>query len=251
MHQNHKGFLSQNCLFACNFLLLFIYALTGWEGSATDARIWEDAVEHDLIIPVGKYFLTNAGFPLCDQLLIPYRGVHYHLAEWGRANIRPTTKEELFNLRHTSACNVIERIFGVLKHQFCILLLAPKYSLEIQAQIPAALCAVHNFIRVHDSNEGEHPSGPDSNDNFCRAGEVYSAENEPLHGQNSSPAALCCDAIAQAMWDHYLQVCNDRIARGKEVIDEYSDGSEDKYLDRSDFVDDYFIGDEGELSDIE
>ena len=41
----------------------------------------------------------------------------------------------------------------------------------------------------------------------------------------------------------YLQVCNDRIVRGKEVID--------KYLDRSDFVDDYFVGDEGELSDIE
>lgn len=191
----------QNCLFACNFLLLFIYALTGWEGSATDARIWEDAVEHDLIIPVGKYFLADVGFPLCDRLLIPYRGVRYHL-EWGCANIRPTTKEELFNLQHASARNVIERIFGVLKHRFCILLLAPEYSLEIQARIPAALCAVHNFIRVHDSNKGEHPSGPDSDDDFCLAGEVYSAENEPPHGRNSSPAALCRDAIAQAMWDH-------------------------------------------------
>ena len=53
------------------------------------------------------------------------------------------------------------------------------------------------------------------------------------------------------MWDHYLQVCNDRIVRGKEVIDEYLDWSEDEYLDRSDFMDDYFVGDEGELSDIE
>ena len=80
---------------------------------------------------------------------------------------------------------------------------------------------------------------------------MYSAENEPLHGRNSSPAALRCDAIAQAMWDHYLQVCNDRIARGEEVIDEYLDGSKDEYLDGSDFMDDYFVGDEGELSDIE
>ena len=31
---NHKGFISMNCLFACNFALKFIYALTGWEGSA-------------------------------------------------------------------------------------------------------------------------------------------------------------------------------------------------------------------------
>ena len=113
------------------------------------------------------------------------------------------------------------------------------------------LCAVHNFIWVHDSNEGEHLSGPDSNDDFCCAGEVYSAENEPLHGQNSSPAALHCETIAQAMWDHYLQVCNDRIARGEEVNDEYLEGSEDESLDGSDFIDDYFIGDEGELSDIE
>ena len=71
-HQNRKGWFSQNCLFACNFCLVFIYALTGWEGSATDARVWEDALEHDLIIPAGKYFLADAGFPLCDQLLVPY-----------------------------------------------------------------------------------------------------------------------------------------------------------------------------------
>ena len=143
-----------------------------------------------------------------------------------------------------SVHNVIECIFGVLKHWFRILLLAPEYLLEIQAQIPAALCAVHNFIWVHDSNKGEHLSGPEfSDDNFCHAGEVYSAENQPLHGQNSSPATLHHDAIAQAMWDHYLQVCSDGIVRGEEV--------EDEYLDGSDFVDDYLTGDEGELSDIE
>ena len=94
--KNCKGFLSQNCLFTCNFFFLFIYALTGWEGSATDAHIREDAVKHDLIISAGKYFLTNAGFPLCNWLLVPYQGVCYHLVEWGHANIRPRTKEELF-----------------------------------------------------------------------------------------------------------------------------------------------------------
>jgi len=34
---NRKGFISQNCLFTCDFNMLFTYALTGWEGSATDA----------------------------------------------------------------------------------------------------------------------------------------------------------------------------------------------------------------------
>jgi hypothetical protein len=40
--------------------------------------------------------------------------------------------------------NVIEHIFGVIKQHFHILLLAPKYSIKIQAQIPSTLCAIHN-----------------------------------------------------------------------------------------------------------
>ena len=40
----------------------------------------------DFHIPVGKYYLTDAGFPAYDALLVPYCGVQYHLAEWGCAN---------------------------------------------------------------------------------------------------------------------------------------------------------------------
>ena len=66
------GYISQNCLFACQFSLQFCYALTGWEGSATDARIWDDAINHDFMVPKGKYYLADAGFPACEQLLLPY-----------------------------------------------------------------------------------------------------------------------------------------------------------------------------------
>ena len=88
VYRNRKGFLSQNCLFACDSDLKFTYSLTGWEGSATDARVYEDACAYDFQIPRGKYFLADAGYPLRCGLLVPYRGVRYHLAEWGRANIR-------------------------------------------------------------------------------------------------------------------------------------------------------------------
>ncbi|KIJ19663.1 hypothetical protein PAXINDRAFT_34071, partial [Paxillus involutus ATCC 200175] len=54
---------------------------------------------------------------------------------------------------HASARNVIERIFGVLKGRFRILLLAPGYNLDIQAHIPVALCTIHNFMRIHDSDD--------------------------------------------------------------------------------------------------
>ena len=62
--------------------------LTGWEGSATDARVYEDACQKGLNVPAGKYFLADAGFPLCLELLIPFRNVRYHLAEWGSVRLR-------------------------------------------------------------------------------------------------------------------------------------------------------------------
>ena len=88
IYWNRKGFISQNCFFACSFGLQFHYALTGWEGSATDARLWHNAIDNDFVVPDGKYYLADAGFPACDELLLPYRGVRYHLAEWGRANVQ-------------------------------------------------------------------------------------------------------------------------------------------------------------------
>src|ERR1700683_3716367 len=87
-NRNRKGFLSQNCLFACSFDLKFVFAYTGWEGSATDAQVYEAALLDGLNIPEGKYYLANAGFPSCEELLIPYRSIRYHLAEWGRAGVR-------------------------------------------------------------------------------------------------------------------------------------------------------------------
>jgi hypothetical protein len=102
---------------------------------------------------------------------------------------------------------VIERIFGVLKRRFRILLLAPEYNLQIQARIPAALCAIHNFISVHDSAEDPFLTFDDDND------------NAPLDHDHQASAAAATeidepstkrDAIAQAMWDDYLAICQQR-----------------------------------------
>ena len=70
-------------------------------------------------------------------------------------------KEELFNLHHSSAHNVIEQIFGVLKHRFWILILPPAYSPKVQARIPAALGVIHNLIQELDSSEGSLPAEND------------------------------------------------------------------------------------------
>ena len=88
LYRNRKGFLSQNCLFICNFDMLFTYILTGWEGSATDSCVWADALAKGFSAPEGFYYLADAGYPHCKELLIPFRGVRYHLQEWGAAGVR-------------------------------------------------------------------------------------------------------------------------------------------------------------------
>ena len=86
MYHNHKGFLSQNCLFACSFNLKFIFGYTGWEGSAMDNQVWEVALECRLNIPGSHYFLADAGYADDPQLLLPYCDIWYHLAEWNQAS---------------------------------------------------------------------------------------------------------------------------------------------------------------------
>jgi len=112
---------------------------------------------------------------------------------------RPSDKEELFELRHASARNVIERIFGVLKRRFQILLLAPEYNRDIQARIPAALCAIHNFTTRFDPSEaslpGDTPS--DYDDTYYR---VNFAGVEP---ERASDASVYRDQLAEMTWQSY------------------------------------------------
>jgi hypothetical protein len=210
LYRNRKGFYSQNDLFCCTFSLHFTYSLTGWEGSSSDARVFEDAMTSDLVVPSGFYLLADAGFPHCKELLIPYRGKRYHLQEWGRAKLKPVDREELFNLRHAQARNCIERIFGVVKKRFRILLIAPEYKKDkgLQNRIPTALIAIHNFIRHHDHDEEKLP-GSDTDSILPSAGDTSTAL--PLPATQSAAAARRevddrRDRIAQAMWDSYQAI---------------------------------------------
>jgi hypothetical protein len=79
--RNQKGAISQNVLGACTFDLRFCYVLAGWEGSAHDGRVLQDAFSKNFHVPKGKYYLGDAGYGLSEQVLTPYRGVRYHLRE--------------------------------------------------------------------------------------------------------------------------------------------------------------------------
>jgi len=85
---NRKGGVSQNTLACCSFDMKFQYIFSGMDSCVADASMYNDACLTDLKIPEGKYYLADAGFGICDSLLVPCHGVHYHLAEWGCASVR-------------------------------------------------------------------------------------------------------------------------------------------------------------------
>ncbi|XP_058740988.1 uncharacterized protein LOC131613326 [Vicia villosa] len=111
-YRGRKDYPTQNVLAACTFDLKFTYVLAGWEGSSSDSRIIKNALtrEDKLKISQGKYYLVDAGFMLTSGLITPYRGVRYHLKEYSARN-PPQNSKELFNLRHSSLRNAIERAF--------------------------------------------------------------------------------------------------------------------------------------------
>ena len=87
-YRNQKGFLSQNVLGVCDFSMKFTYLRVGWEGTAHDARVLDDARGSDFHIPPGHFYLADAGYGLDWGVLVPYRGTRYHLREQAAAGQR-------------------------------------------------------------------------------------------------------------------------------------------------------------------
>lgn len=88
----------QNVLVAISFDLKFTYVLAGWEGSAQDSRVLNDAFARpgEFSIPKGKYYLSDAEYGNKNGILSPYRSVRYHLKEF--SDRPPKNEQELFNL---------------------------------------------------------------------------------------------------------------------------------------------------------
>lgn len=91
--------------------------------------------------------MCDNGYANSEGFLTPFKGVRYHLKEWGPANERPRDKHEMFNLRHTKARNIIERAFAVLKMRWGILRSPSFYPLKVQIRLIMCCFLLHNFIR--------------------------------------------------------------------------------------------------------
>jgi hypothetical protein len=76
------------------------------------------------------------------------------LKEWSNP---PTKMEELFNMKHSSARNIVERAFGLLKLRWGIIRNGSYYPLQTQIGIILACCYLHNLIRQQMSSDPIEP----------------------------------------------------------------------------------------------
>ncbi|GJX72400.1 putative nuclease HARBI1, partial [Tanacetum coccineum] len=203
--RGRKGYPTINVLVACTIDLKFAYVLSGWEGTASDSRIIKDALTRDdkLVIPEGKYYLVDGGLPHRSTLMAPYRGVRYHLKEY--SSRAPQNPRELFNLRHSSLRNAIERAFGVLKKRFPIIrsTTEPFYSSETQSDIFLGCCILDNFLLEEDRDK-------ELEDEVIN--EVLNAtQEEPNASRDIDAGEQIRNSIANEMWSDYLLYPNAEI----------------------------------------
>jgi hypothetical protein len=209
-YRNCKGFLSQNFLAVCDFEMRFTDGLCGWEGSVADSTLWIEAMRSGAVsVPDNKYLLGDAGFPNCDKCLTPYRGVRYHLQEWKRDNRGPQNAKELFNLRHSKLRSIIECVFGVMKNKYKLLSLPRFFKLKVQVQVAAALCVLHNImvtIREVEMNvEGLKFPIEDIEEELPPEDQQFERTGYNITARERMAASLRRDAIADAMWEQYVQ----------------------------------------------
>jgi hypothetical protein len=111
-------------------------------------------------------------------------------------NCRPMNAKELFNLRHSSLRNVVERIIGVWKKRFHVLRDYNDYPMDFQAKLIPALTCVHNFIRIYDPTDDLEITAAEI--------EVITAMDHPAHGAlHHGITNDESDQIADEMWGEY------------------------------------------------
>ena len=132
------------------------------------------------------------------QFLAPLRGVRYHLKDFDGEGRHPRNANELFNLRHSSLRNVVERIFGVFKSRFTIFKVAPPFLFQTQAELVLACAGLHNFLRK-ECRSDEFPV-ESTDDQFSDMDDDFYETNLLSQQQQKEEANNWRATIANLMW---------------------------------------------------
>ncbi|XP_042007531.1 uncharacterized protein LOC121756135 [Salvia splendens] len=145
MVQGHTKGRSLRTPLQSDRFLRFFYVLPGWEGSVAESRVLRDALTrpNGLKVPRGSYYLCDNGYANSEGFLTPFKGVRYHLKEWGPQHQRPTSPRELYNMSHTMARNIIERAFAILKLRWEILRSTSFYPIQTQSRLIMSYFLLH------------------------------------------------------------------------------------------------------------
>ncbi|XLR03599.1 hypothetical protein S83_069797, partial [Arachis hypogaea] len=96
--------------------------------------------------------IVDAGYTNCKGFLAPYR---YYVQEWAHGRNASRNFREYFNKKHSSARNIIERCFGLLRKRWTILKSPYFYKIKTQNRIIIACCLLQNFIRLNMGSDPE------------------------------------------------------------------------------------------------
>ncbi|XP_075636965.1 protein ANTAGONIST OF LIKE HETEROCHROMATIN PROTEIN 1-like [Castanea sativa] len=198
-YRTRSNEIATTVLGVCSHDMQFIYVLAGWEGSAADYRVLRNAIsrKNGLKVPKGYYYLCNAYDINCEGFLGPYRGQQYNSYYW-RQDRQPTTPQEFFNMKHSSARNVIERAFDLLKGRWRILGSRSSYSIEIQVRILLACSLLHNHI-IREMPVDSQESIP-----FSNISEGQELEGDHItHLESSDAWNEWRDILARETFDHW------------------------------------------------
>jgi hypothetical protein len=188
---------------ACDFNLNITFVSNGWEGSATDLRVLRSAMSKSFQVLPGKFYLVDGGYANTPSFLAPYRGVRYHLKEFGSGCWKPQNSKELFNHCHTVLRNHVERALGVLKKRFPILKVTTFHKLKNQVKIPITTAIFHNIIKTLDGDEEWLDDQPD---NINPSNFIALSDGEKVNDPESAQGNTLRDAVAQEMWVQYKHV---------------------------------------------
>ena len=100
---------------------------------------------------------------------------------------------------------MIECIFCILKCQFRVLQLPLEYSMDIQARLPIALCAIHNFVRRYDPDDFFDPELTEGDLPIELGDELGVLGDGPADAAERRQANHRRNNIAQEMWQDYQQ----------------------------------------------
>ncbi|XP_023925094.2 protein ALP1-like [Quercus suber] len=219
-HRDCKSLITTNVLCVCDMDMQFTFVHGGWEGSANDSRVFEEAIsdqKHGFPWPPrGSYYLVDSGLPIGTSFFPPHKLTRYHAQEFQLSGRRITSKKELYNYRHSSLRMVIERPFGVLKTRFPILNLMPNFKPIRQHYVVIVCCALHNFIRMNNRSDelfrtiGESVGeGSATNNEGSGDAEVSTSSATQRHVLEMSRASKRAigqfrDNITDIMWDDYV-----------------------------------------------